>query len=33
LHHLLAITDMERLMTNPRLGASWEGFAMEQIRT
>lgn len=31
LHHLLAITDMESLMTNPRLGASWEGFAMEQI--
>jgi hypothetical protein len=31
LHHLLAITDMESLMTNPRLGASWEGFAVEQI--
>ncbi len=30
LHSLLAITDMNSLMVNPRLGASWEGFALEQ---
>ncbi|MCA1787754.1 MAG: DUF4143 domain-containing protein, partial [Desulfobacteraceae bacterium] len=31
LHHLLSVTDMDNLMINPRLGASWEGFAMEQL--
>lgn len=30
LHHLMAITDQDSLMVHPRLGASWEGFAMEQ---
>ncbi|MCD4721832.1 MAG: ATP-binding protein [Desulfobacula sp.] len=30
LHSLLAVTDMNSLMVNPRLGASWEGFALEQ---
>jgi hypothetical protein len=31
LHALLDIQDMHTLMGNPRLGASWEGFAMEQV--
>ena len=31
LHTLLDIQDMHTLMGNPRLGASWEGFAMEQV--
>ncbi|MDZ7664148.1 MAG: hypothetical protein U5K27_02265 [Desulfotignum sp.] len=31
LHHLLSVTDMDTLMINPWLGASWEGFAMEQL--
>lgn len=31
LHSLLTITDMDSLMVNPRLGASWEGFALEQV--
>jgi uncharacterized protein len=31
LHHLLSVTGMDTLMINPRLGASWEGFAMEQL--
>jgi len=33
LHTLLTIPDMHTLMGNPRLGASWEGFALEQILT
>ncbi len=31
LHCLLNITDWQMLHSHPRLGASWEGFAMEQI--
>jgi predicted AAA+ superfamily ATPase len=30
LHHLLTVTDMHNLFGHPKLGASWEGFAMEQ---
>ncbi|MEO8613709.1 MAG: ATP-binding protein [Luteolibacter sp.] len=31
LHALLSIPDVAALESNPKLGASWEGFAMEQI--
>jgi len=31
LHSLLNIPDHHSLMGNPRLGASWEGFALEQV--
>jgi len=31
LHSLLGITDNESLMTNPKLGASWEGLAIEEV--
>ncbi|HYN40963.1 MAG TPA: ATP-binding protein [Thermoanaerobaculia bacterium] len=31
LHRLLGIADMGQLVTHPRLGASWEGFALEQV--
>lgn len=31
LHALLGITNRAALMTHPKLGASWEGFAMEEI--
>jgi predicted AAA+ superfamily ATPase len=31
LHRLLGIGDMGQMVTHPRLGASWEGFAIEQI--
>lgn len=31
LHHLLGLTDMHSLLGHPRVGASWEGFAVEQI--
>ncbi|HDO30435.1 MAG TPA: DUF4143 domain-containing protein, partial [Desulfobacteraceae bacterium] len=31
LHSLLDIPDHHHLMGHPRLGASWEGFALEQI--
>jgi predicted AAA+ superfamily ATPase len=30
LHHLLTVTDMHSLLGHPKLGASWEGFALEQ---
>jgi predicted AAA+ superfamily ATPase len=30
LHHLLGITDMAAMVVHPKLGASWEGFALEQ---
>ncbi len=33
LHTLLGITTMENLFSHPRYGASWEGFALEQILT
>jgi len=31
LHSLLGITDNESLITNPKLGASWEGLALEEV--
>lgn len=31
LHYLLGIPSMDALNSNPRKGASWEGFAIEQI--
>jgi len=31
LHALLGITDKKQLHTNPKLGAFWEGFALEEI--
>jgi Predicted ATPase (AAA+ superfamily) len=31
LHTLLGIQSEEALMTNPKLGASWEGFVIEQL--
>ena len=31
LHRLLGITDRASLLSHPKLGASWEGFALEQI--
>lgn len=30
LHHLLGIPDMAAMVVHPKLGASWEGFALEQ---
>jgi len=30
LHHLLGITTKRELMSHPKLGASWEGFAIEE---
>ncbi|MDX2286485.1 MAG: ATP-binding protein [Bacteroidia bacterium] len=32
LHYLLHIRDLDQLQGNPRIGASWEGYAIEQIR-
>ncbi|MFI5378406.1 MAG: ATP-binding protein [Tepidisphaerales bacterium] len=31
LHHLFGIKTHEQLLVNPKLGASWEGFAIEQV--
>ena len=31
LHELLGIADPQALMRHPRLGASWEGFALDQV--
>lgn len=31
LHHLLRVFDMEQLRGNPAVGASWEGYVIEQI--
>ena len=31
LHRLLGIPGMAQLVTHPKLGASWEGFALEQV--
>jgi predicted AAA+ superfamily ATPase len=31
LHHLLGVADANALFNHPRLGASWEGFAMEEV--
>jgi predicted AAA+ superfamily ATPase len=31
LHRLLGLPDMAALMVHPRMGASWEGFALEQV--
>lgn len=33
LHHLLGIESEKALLGHPKLGASWEGFALEQILT
>ena len=30
-HYLLGIRSKEELLTHPKLGASWEGFALEEI--
>jgi predicted AAA+ superfamily ATPase len=30
LNHLLGIADMQTMVVHPKLGASWEGFALEQ---
>ena len=30
-HRLLGIQNMEQMITHPRLGASWEGFAIEEV--
>lgn len=32
LHHLLSISSMEKLLGNSIIGASWEGYVVEQIR-
>ena len=31
LHQLLGIASLKELLTHPKLGASWEGFVIEQI--
>lgn len=31
LHRLLGIPTMEQMVTHPKLGASWEGFALEEV--
>src|SRR5512139_2734726 len=31
LHRLIGVAGMDQLVTHPKLGASWEGFALEQI--
>lgn len=31
LHSLLSLPDLPSLLSHPRLGASWEGFALEQV--
>ena len=31
LHNLLGITDQPSLLVHPKLGASWEGFALEEV--
>lgn len=31
LHRLLGISDTENLLSHPKCGASWEGFALEQV--
>jgi hypothetical protein len=31
LHRLASVTDPEQIQTWPKLGASWEGFALEEI--
>lgn len=31
LHHLLGLSTMQQLLGHPAVGASWEGFALEQI--
>ena len=31
LHSLLGITEKDQLLLHPRLGASWEGFALEEV--
>jgi predicted AAA+ superfamily ATPase len=31
-HSLIGVSDMDSLMVHPKLGASWEGYALEQVR-
>ena len=31
LHHLLSVRDLRDLVTHPRLGASWEGYVVEEV--
>ncbi len=31
LHHLLGVASLKALLTHPKLGASWEGFVIEQV--
>ena len=31
-HSLIGISDMDSLMVHPKLGASWEGYALEEVR-
>jgi uncharacterized protein len=31
LHALLSLTDLNDIQSSPKLGASWEGFALEQV--
>jgi hypothetical protein len=31
LHHLLGLPDEDALLSHPKMGASWEGFALEQV--
>ncbi len=30
-HQLIGVTDLKSALTNPKVGASWEGFALEQV--
>lgn len=32
LHYLLHVQSFDQLQSNPRIGASWEGYAIEEIR-
>lgn len=33
LHHLLGITSESELLAHPKCGASWEGYAIEEVLT
>jgi uncharacterized protein len=33
LHHLLGVESQQALESHPKVGASWEGFAIEQVLT
>ena len=32
LHHLLSLTDLHSLLGHPKVGASWEGYVLEQVQ-